>query len=83
MERKNDIQKLIDNSDWSIKLYIGMLIFFLTLQLIVGFLAPVDMKNHWIVLFAACFIEILLVRRMVKLELKYKNKLIVIRDRIK
>jgi hypothetical protein len=80
---KTDIDKLIDNSTWSIKMYIGMLIFFLTLQTIVGFLAPNEMKSQWILLFAAYFIEILLVTRLVKNELKYKNKLIAIKNRIK
>jgi hypothetical protein len=80
---KTDIDKLIDNSTWSIKMYIGMLIFFLTLQTIVGFLAPNEMKSQWILLFAAYFIEIVLVIRLVKTELKYKNKLIAIKNRIK
>jgi hypothetical protein len=80
---KTDIDKLIDNSTWSIKMYIGVLIFFLTLQTIVGFLAPNEMKSQWIFLFAAYFIEIVLVTRIVKLELKYKNKLIAIKNRIK
>jgi hypothetical protein len=80
---KTDIDKLIDNSTWSIKMYIAVLIFFLTLQTIVGFLAPNEMKSQWILLFAAYFIEIVLVTRIVKLELKYKNKLIAIKNRIK
>ena len=80
---KTDIDKLIDNLTWSIKMYIGMLIFFLTLQTIVGFLAPNEMKSQWILLFAAYLIEILLVTRLVKNELKYKNKLIAIKNRIK
>lgn len=80
---KTDIDKLIDNSIWSIKMYIGMLVFFLILQTIVGFLAPNEMKSQWILLFAAYFIEIVLVTRIVKLELKYKNKLIAIKNRIK
>jgi len=80
---KTDIDKLIDNSIWSIKMYIGMLVFFLILQTIVGFLAPNEMKSQWILLFAAYFIEIVLVTRLVKTELKYKNKLIVIKNRIK
>jgi hypothetical protein len=80
---KTDIDKLIDNSIWSIKMYIGMLVFFLILQTIVGFLAPNEMKSQWILLFAAYFIEIVLVTRLVKTELKYKNKLIAIKNRIK
>ena len=80
---KTDIDKLIDNSTWSIKMYIGMLIFFLTLQTIVGFLAPNEMKSQWILLFAAYFIEIVLITRLVKTEMKYKNKLIAIKNRIK
>ena len=80
---KTDIDKLIDNSTWSIKMYIGVLIFFLTLQTIVGFLAPNEMKSQWILLFAAYFIEIVLITRLVKTEMKYKNKLIAIKNRIK
>jgi hypothetical protein len=80
---KTDIDKLINNSTSSIKMYIGMLLFFLVLQTIVGFLAPNEMKSQWILLFAAYFIEILLVTRLVKNELKYKNKLIAIKNRIK
>jgi hypothetical protein len=80
---KTDIDKLIDNSTWSIKMYIGMLLFFLVLQTIVGFLAPNEMKSQWILLFAAYFIEIVLITRLVKTEMKYKNKLIAIKNRIK
>jgi quinol-cytochrome oxidoreductase complex cytochrome b subunit len=80
---KTDIDKLIDNSTWSIKMYIGMLVFFLILQTIVGFLAPNEMKSQWILLFAAYFIEIVLITRLVKTEMKYKNKLIAIKNRIK
>jgi hypothetical protein len=80
---KTDIDKLIDNSTWSIKMYIGMLLFFLVLQTIVGFLAPNEMKSQWILLFAAYFIEIVLITRLIKTELKYKNKLIAIKNRIK
>jgi len=80
---KTDIDKLIDNSTSSIKMYIGMLIFFLVLQTIVGFLAPNQMKSQWILIFATYFIEIVLVIRIVKTELKYKNKLIAIKNRIK
>ena len=80
---KTDIDKLIDNSTSSIKMYIGMLIFFLVLQTIVGFLAPNQMKSQWILIFATYFIEIVLVTRLVKTELKYKNKLITIKSRIK
>lgn len=80
---KTDIDKLIDNSTSSIKMYIGMLLFFLVLQTIVGFLAPNQMKSQWILIFAAAFIEIVLVTRLVKTELKYKNKLIAIKNRIK
>lgn len=78
---KTDIDKLIDNSRSSIKMYIGMLLFFLVLQTIVGFLAPNQMKSQFI--FAAAFIEIVLVTRLVKTEMKYKNKLIAIKNRIK
>jgi NADH:ubiquinone oxidoreductase subunit 3 (subunit A) len=80
---KTDIDKLIDNSTWSIKMYIVMLIFFLTLQTIVGFLAPIEVKSQWILLFVVYIIEIVLVTRIVKLELKYKKKLIAIKNRIK
>jgi hypothetical protein len=80
---KTDIDKLIENSTWSIKMYIGMLLFFLVLQTIVGFLAPNEMKSQWILLFAAYFIEIVLITRLVKTEMKYKNKLIAIKNRIK
>jgi hypothetical protein len=80
---KTDIDKLIDNSTWSIKMYIGMLLFFLVLQTIVGFLAPNEMKSQWILLFATYFIEIVLITRLIKTELKYKNKLIAIKNRIK
>jgi hypothetical protein len=80
---KTDIDKLIENSTRSIKMYIGMLLFFLVLQTIVGFLAPNEMKSQWILIFAGYFIEIVLVTRLVRTELKYKNKLIAIKNRIK
>lgn len=83
IDKLKDIDKLIDKSTCSIKMYIGTLIFFLLLQTIVGFLAPNQIKSQWVLIFAAYFIEILLVTRLVRTELKYKNKLIAIKKRIK
>ena len=79
---KTDIDKLIDNSKWTIYIYISIFIFFITIQSIILLLTN-QIKNHWILFTIMGFSEIVLTIRLIKTELKYKNKLIAIKNRIK
>lgn len=79
---KTDIDKLIDNSKWTIYIYIGIFIFFITIQSIILLLTN-QIKNHWMLFTIMGFSEIMLTIRLIKTELKYKNKLIAIKNRIK
>lgn len=79
---KTDIDKLIDNSKWTIYIYISIFIFFITIQSIILLLTN-QIKNHWMLFTIMGFSEIMLTIRLIKTELKYKNKLIAIKNRIK
>ena len=79
---EKDIDKLIDNSTWSIKMYIGLATFFLLIQCIIYFTLHTD-PNWNLTFFSIPVIIVLLTTKLVLMETKMRKKLIAIKKRIK
>jgi len=78
---EKDIDKLIDNSTWSIKMYIGLATFFLLIQGIIYFTLHTD--PNWNLTFFSIPVIIILLTKLVLMETKMRKKLIAIKKRIK